>query len=94
MRLAGTWKQYSAKAMSQLITMTLKSGADRYLRCPYQANVIKMLDRVRSRIVIMDTMLPHWRFCCLPCRILCLPGQGGWAARKIHRFFASLRMTK
>src|SRR5258708_30589513 len=58
MRFAGTWKQYSAKAMSQLITMTLNSGAWRYFRWPYQAKVMKMLERVRSRIVVM-------RICCL-----------------------------
>src|SRR5580658_3669592 len=58
MRLAGTWKQYSAKAMSQLMRMTLKSGACRYFRWPYHAKVMKMLERVRSRIVVMP-------ICCL-----------------------------
>src|ERR1039457_3974018 len=58
MRLAGTWKQYSAKAMSQLMTMTLNRGAWRYFRWPYQAKVMKMLERVRNSIVVMGT-------CCL-----------------------------
>src|SRR6266478_8197188 len=44
--------------MSQLMTMTLNSGACRYFRWPYQAKVMKMLERVRSRIVVM-------RICCL-----------------------------
>src|ERR1700679_303375 len=60
MRLAGTWKQYSKKAIIQLMTMTLKRGADLYLRWPYQANVMKMLEQVRSRIVLM-------RICCQKC---------------------------
>src|ERR1700719_3108715 len=64
MRLAGTWKQYSANAVSQLITMTLNSGAWRYFRCPYQAKVMKMLDSVRSRIVVMQV-------CCLIQRLVC-----------------------
>src|SRR5271170_4788671 len=54
MRLAGTCKQYSPKAISQLMTMTLNRGAWRYFRCPYQAKVMKMLERVRSRIVVMQ----------------------------------------
>src|SRR5450755_762198 len=58
MRLAGTWKQYSAKAMIQLMRITLNSGTSRYFRWPYQAKVMKMLEMVRSRIVIM-------RICCL-----------------------------
>jgi hypothetical protein len=51
MRFAGTWKQYSAKAMAQLIRMTLKRGALRYFKCPYQAKVIKMLEIVRRMMV-------------------------------------------
>src|SRR6266853_4589953 len=64
MRFAGTWKQYSAKAMSQLMRMTLNSGAWRYFRCPYHAKVMKMLERVRSRIVVM-------RICCLILGAVC-----------------------
>src|SRR5690242_13367598 len=53
MRLAGTWKQYSAKAISQLTRITLKRGAWRYFKCPYQAKVMKILEMVRSNIVVM-----------------------------------------
>src|ERR1700675_2794009 len=70
MRFAGTWKQYSAKAMSQLMTMTLNSGAWRYFRWPYQAKVMKMLERVRSRIVVM-------RICCLIVGVDCTLRVGG-----------------
>src|SRR5258708_28779497 len=70
MRFAGTWKQYSAKAIIQLITMTLNSGAWRYFRWPYQANVMKMLERVRSRIVVM-------RICCLIRGFVCTPPSSG-----------------
>ena len=64
MRLAGTWKQYSAKAMNQLMTMTLNSGAWRYFKWPYQAKVIKMLERVRSRIVVIGICCPILGFVC------------------------------
>src|ERR1700675_2923035 len=70
MRLAGTWKQYSAKAMSHEMTMTLNSGAWRYFRWPYQAKVMKMLERVRSRIVVM-------RICCLILGFDCTLRVGG-----------------
>src|SRR3954465_11608654 len=53
MRVAGTWKQYSRNAMSQLTMITLKSGSLRYLRWPYQANVIKMLEMGSSRMVFI-----------------------------------------
>src|ERR1700685_4735790 len=53
MRFAGTWKQYSAKAMTQLIRITLKSGAWRYFKWPYQAKVMKMLEIVRRMMVVM-----------------------------------------
>lgn len=49
-RFAGTWKQYSKKAIPQLIKMTPMSGRlenqDISLsrKCPYQASVIKMLE--------------------------------------------------
>src|SRR5712671_6599679 len=76
MRFAGTWKQYSAKAMSQLITMTLNNGAWRYFRWPYQAKVMKMLERVRSRIVVM-------RICCLILGFDCTPQQ--WSDGRLAR---------
>src|ERR1700681_4695558 len=72
MRLAGTWKQYSAKAMSHEMTMTLNSGAWRYFRWPYQAKVMKMLERVRSRIVVI-------RICCLIRGFDCTPSRSSGA---------------
>src|SRR6266436_375157 len=51
MRFAGTWKQYSKKAMPQLARMTFHKASLRYLRWPYQAKVMKMFERVSSRIV-------------------------------------------
>src|ERR1700722_8238316 len=54
MRLAGTLKKYSKKSIIQLITITLNRGTLRYLRWPYQAKVMKMLEKVSSAIVLMD----------------------------------------
>src|SRR5437762_556578 len=51
MRLAGTWKQYSKKAMPQLAKMTFQSPSLRYLRWPYHAKVMKMLEIVSNKIV-------------------------------------------
>src|SRR5579872_2257592 len=51
MRLAGTCRQYSKKAIPQLARMTIHSGEARYLRCPYQAQVMKMLEPIRRRMV-------------------------------------------
>src|SRR5687768_16821854 len=51
-RLAGTWKQYSGRAMSQLTRMTSQSAACLYLRWPYQAKVMKTLESVRRRAVL------------------------------------------
>ncbi|MNT89866.1 hypothetical protein D3C72_2306730 [compost metagenome] len=42
-RLPGTCRQYSKNAMPQLSSTTVISGALLYLRCPYQAKVMKML---------------------------------------------------
>src|ERR1700721_1956343 len=78
MRLAGTWKQYSAKAMSQLMTMTLNRGTLRYLRWPYQANVMKMLEKVRSRIVVM-------RIVCLNKETGCTPDAMGMGVPPVVR---------
>src|SRR5580765_8584206 len=58
MRLAGTWKQYSKKAMPQLIIVTFHSGTFWYLRCPYQAKVIKMLEINKRKMVIMCVLIP------------------------------------
>src|ERR1700682_6810779 len=51
MRLPGTWKQYSKKAMPQLARMTFQSASLRYFKWPYQAKVMKMFEMVRRRIV-------------------------------------------
>src|SRR4051794_23838608 len=39
--------------MPQLMRITLSSGALRYFRCPYQANVMKTFETSSSRIVSM-----------------------------------------
>src|SRR5438105_3323895 len=59
MRFAGTWKQYSTKAISQLTTMAATSGDRRYLRWPYQAMVIKILEQIRSRTVFIRNESYH-----------------------------------
>src|ERR1041385_697473 len=59
MRLAGTWKVYSKKAIPQLISVTFHSGTFWYLRWPYQAKVIKMLEIKRKIIVSMRGPLAH-----------------------------------
>src|SRR5277367_335492 len=53
MRLAGTWKQYSKKAIIQLIMITLNNGTSRYFSWPYQAKVMKMLETVSRAMVRM-----------------------------------------
>jgi hypothetical protein len=50
MRLAGTARQYSIKAMPHATTMAISSGVDLYLRWPYQANVMNTFDSTSSRI--------------------------------------------
>ncbi len=51
MRLAGTWKQYSKKAMPQLIKMTTHSFSNLNLRWPYQAAVMNRLEQTSRPIV-------------------------------------------
>src|ERR1700675_4636692 len=51
MRFAGTWKQYSKKAIPQLARITFQSASLRYFRWPYHAKVMKMLEIVSNRIV-------------------------------------------
>jgi hypothetical protein len=51
MRFAGTWKQYSTKAIPQLTRITIHKGESLYLRCPYQAKVMKMFEIVSNKIV-------------------------------------------
>ena len=56
--LAGTIKQYSKKAIPQLIKMVVKSPAffkkstSLKRKCPYQAMVIKVLDAISKSMVI------------------------------------------
>ncbi|SHT59960.1 Uncharacterised protein [Mycobacteroides abscessus subsp. abscessus] len=47
-RFAGTARQYSKNAMSQLTSTTTHSGWSLNLRCPYQANVMKMFEQMSS----------------------------------------------
>ena len=42
---------YSPRAISQLTMMTVPSGAERCFRCPYQANVMKVLEITSRRTV-------------------------------------------
>lgn len=48
--LAGTWKQYSKKAIPQLTRITIQRADDLNFRCPYQANVINTFEIVNIRI--------------------------------------------
>src|SRR5438874_7563090 len=50
MRLAGTARQYSKKAMDQLTTTAIQSGEPRYFKWPYQANVMKTFERSNMMI--------------------------------------------
>jgi hypothetical protein len=54
MRYAGTWKQYSKKAMPQLARVTFQRASLRYLKWPYQANVIKTLEMSRRTMVLTE----------------------------------------
>ena len=54
MRLAGTWRQYSKKAMRPTDEDDLPECDLLYLRWPYQAKVIKMFDPMSRRIVHMQ----------------------------------------
>jgi hypothetical protein len=53
--LAGTWKQYSKNAIPQLTIIARIRGELRYFKCPYHANVIKILDKVNKKIVSKKT---------------------------------------
>src|SRR5258708_420312 len=60
------------------MTITLNSGAWRYFRWPYQAKVMKMLESVRSRIVVM-------RICCLIVCVVCtLRVSGATGVSPVH----------
>src|SRR5215472_4839450 len=63
MRFAGTWKQYSKKAMPQLTRITFHSASLRNFRCPYHAIVMKTLEIVSNSIVrilkFAPRVIPH-----------------------------------
>src|SRR6267154_3936430 len=62
MRFAGTWKQYSKKAIPQATMITFQSASLRNFRWPYQAKVMKMFEIVSSRIVRIPRDLLAPRF--------------------------------
>src|SRR6185369_1344257 len=49
---------YSKKAIPQLTRIVAMSGAFLYLRCPYQATVMKVLEIIRSTIVLSCILSP------------------------------------
>jgi hypothetical protein len=51
-RLAGTMRQYSKNAIPQLTRITFHRATLVCLRWPYQANVMKILDKISSVIVL------------------------------------------
>src|SRR5579859_1942276 len=55
MRFAGTWKQYSARAISQLTRMAVIRGVFLYFRWPYHARVMNVLDTIKSKIVSIQS---------------------------------------
>src|ERR1700745_856678 len=57
-RLAGTWKQYSKKAISQLTSVSFHSGTFWYFKWPYHAAVMKMLEKSSKTIVIIRFFIP------------------------------------
>ena len=52
---AGTCRQYSKNAIPQLIKIISQSAPDLNFKCPYQANVINILDNV-SKIIGTKTL--------------------------------------
>src|SRR5438128_7558109 len=54
MRLAGTWKQYSRKAINQLTPMAAHIARSLYFKWPYQAKVMKMLEMIRRKAVFIS----------------------------------------
>src|SRR5687767_7955523 len=55
MRLAGTWRQYSKKAIAQLTRIAIHSDVSRCRRWPYHAMVMNTLDASKSRMVRMES---------------------------------------
>src|SRR5229473_2771058 len=63
MRFAGTWKQYSKKAIPQLTMITFQSASLRNFRWPYHAKVMKMFETVSNRIVRIRKAAPRKVLC-------------------------------
>ncbi len=58
-RLAGTARQYSTRAINQDTKMAFHNGhVWPYLRCPYQAKVMKTLEKNSKAIVRMGYPIP------------------------------------
>jgi hypothetical protein len=63
-RLAGTARQYSNSAIAHETTIALQSGHScPYLRCPYQANVMKTFE-IHRRIPVVMALAPEFGFAC------------------------------
>ena len=60
MRFAGTWKQYSKKAMPQLTRITFQRAEVRNFKWPYQAKVMKIFEMVRRMMVLMFSQFSLW----------------------------------
>src|SRR5215472_6678701 len=53
MRFPGTWSRYSKNAIPQLTSAARTHGLScRFLRCAYQAKVMKVLEQIKSRMVL------------------------------------------
>jgi len=53
--LAGTCRQYSKKAIPQLINITSRKAEVLNFKCPYQAKVMNMLESKSKPIVVNGT---------------------------------------
>src|SRR5260370_14476426 len=63
MRFAGTWKQYSKKAIPQLTMIAFHRASLRNFKWPYQAKVMKILETVSNRIVRIRNAAPRNVLC-------------------------------
>jgi hypothetical protein len=52
--LAGIIRQYSKKAIPQLNRIAFHKGIFLSFKCPYQANVIKIFERINKEIVLIS----------------------------------------
>src|SRR3981081_635082 len=76
MRLAGTWKQYSKKAIPQLTMITFQRASLRNFRWPYHAIVMKILEMVSNSIVRIRKGAPR--------RVLCYRVEKGKDSPKLQ----------